>query len=270
MRAIWKGTISFGLVSIPIALYPATQRDELKFHLLRKSDLSPVRYQRVAEADGKEVPWDQIVKGYEYEKGRFVPVEEEDFKRVDIAATQTVDIVSFVKMEEINPVLFYKPYYLEPEKGGEKAYALLRDALKESGRTGIAKVVIKARQHLAAIKPQGRGLMLELMHFPEELVDVSEFKAPGEHVAGKKEMTMAKQLVESMSAHWEPEAYKDDYKEALEKMIHEKIEHGAGKAAATTKRPHPTNAIDLVSVLQKSLKETQSRAREDKRRKRAA
>src|SRR4051812_33244350 len=178
MRAIWKGSVSFGLVSIPISLYPATRREELKFRLLRASDLSPVNYKRVAEADGKEVAWDQIVKGYEYEKDKFVVIKEEDFKRVDIEATQTVDIVGFVEVKEVNPIFFHKPYYMEPQKGGDHAYVLLRDALKDSGKIGIAKVVIKTRQHLAAVKPQEEGLMLELMHFSSELKDVEEFKRP--------------------------------------------------------------------------------------------
>src|SRR5215475_4707074 len=164
MRAIWTGAISFGLVSIPISLFPATRREDLKFRLLRASDLSPVNYKRVAEVDGKEVPWDQIVKGYEYEKGKFVVIKDEDFARVDVEATQTVDIMNFVQLEEINPLFFYKPYFMQAEKGGEKAYALLRDALANMGKIGIAKVVIKVRQHLAAIKSQQNGLMLELMH----------------------------------------------------------------------------------------------------------
>src|SRR5882762_3305438 len=136
MRAIWKGTISFGLVSIPISLFPATRREELKFRLLRSSDLSPVNYKRVAEADGKEVPWDQIVKGYEYEKGRFVVLKEEDFRRADVEATQSVEITEFVELDEIDPIFYDKPYYLEPQKKGEKAYVLLREALKESGKVG--------------------------------------------------------------------------------------------------------------------------------------
>src|SRR6201994_2353787 len=173
MRAIWKGSISFSLVSIPIALYPATRREELKFRLLRSSDMSPVNYRRVAEADGKEVPWEQIVKGYEYEKGKFIVIKDEDFARVDVEATQTVAILNFVKLQEINPLLFSKPYYMQAEKGGEKAYILLRDALESSGKVGIAKVVIKEREHLAALKPQPDGLMLELMRFPQELLDAS-------------------------------------------------------------------------------------------------
>src|ERR1043166_8885128 len=198
MRAIWKGAISFGLVSIPVALYPATRREDLKFRLLRKADLSPVSYKRVAEADGKEVPWNQIVKGYEYEKGKFVVIKEEDFARVDVEATQTVNIINFVALDEVDPLLFYKPYYLESGKGGDKAYVLLRDALVETGKIAIAKVVIRSRQHLAAVKPQKKGLMLELMHFPKELLDSSEFNALAEKTIGKAEMQMAKQLIESM------------------------------------------------------------------------
>src|SRR6188472_4396597 len=150
MRAIWKGSISFGLVNIPIALHTATKTEDLKFRLLRAKDHSPVNYKRVAEADGKEVPWDQIVKGYEYEKEKFVILKDEDFARVDVEATQTVDIINFVSIDDVDPLLFYKPYFLEVGKGGDKAYVLLRDALVSSGKIAIAKVVIRARQHLAA------------------------------------------------------------------------------------------------------------------------
>src|SRR6201996_258897 len=200
MRPIWTGSISFGLINIPVALMAAAQRDELKFRLLRSTDHSPVSYQRVAEADGKEVPWDQIVKGYEYEKGKYVILKDEDFARVDIEATQTVDIMNFVSIDDVDPLLFYKPYYLEVAKGGDKAYALLRDALLDTGKIAIAKVVIRARQHLAAVKPQKKGLMLELMHFPKELIDVTEeYKQPADKTVGKSEMNMAKQLIASMT-----------------------------------------------------------------------
>jgi DNA end-binding protein Ku len=256
MRAIWKGAISFGLVTIPVTLFPASRREELKFRLLRGSDLSPVNYKRVAEADGKEVTWDKIVKGYEYEKDKFVVLKDEDFKRVDVEATQTVDIISFVDLTEVSPLLFYKPYYMEPGKGGDKAYVLLRDALKDSGRIGISKVVIKTRQHLAAIKPQESGLMLELMHFPDEILDVSQFKAPAEKTAGKKELAMAKQLIDAMTEPWNPEEYTDAYKEALTQLIDDKIEHGGKSPPTTTKRRgKASNVIDLVAVLQQSLKQ---------------
>jgi DNA end-binding protein Ku len=265
MRAIWKGSISFGLVSIPISLFPATRREELKFRLLRKSDRSPVNYKRVAEVDGKEVPWDQIVKGYEYEKGKYIVIKDEDFARVDVEATQTVDIINFVKLEEINPLFFQKPYYMQVEKGGEKAYMLLREALENSGKIGIAKVVIKVRQHLAAIEPHQNGLMLELMHFPEELLDVSEFKAPAARTASKAEITMATKLVESMTAKWNPDRYHDDYHETLEKLIEEKVQHGGEKLPPHKKARKPTNVIDLVSVLQKSIEETKGKQKSQKK-----
>ena len=256
-RAIWKGSISFGLVNIPIALYPATRREELKFRLLRKSDLSPVSYKRVAEKDGKEVPWHQIVKGYEYEKGKYVVLKDEDFERVDLEATQTVDIQDFVDQEEIDPIFFYKPYYLEPQKGGDKAYALLRDALKDSNKVGIAKVVIKTRQYLAGVKPEDGALVLELMHFADELADPGKLHVPKKTEVGKREMNMAKSLIDSMSSKWNPEKYRDDYREALMEVIEEKVEAGGKEIEEKPKKaPKPTKVIDLVSVLQKSLDQT--------------
>lgn len=253
MRAIWKGSISFSLINIPISLYPATRREELKFRLLRAKDLSPVNYKRVAEADGAEVPWEEIVKGYEYEKGKFVVLKDEDFKRADIEATQSVDILDFVELDEIDPIFFDKPYYLEPEKRGEKAYTLLREALKQTGKVGIAKVVIKTRQHLAAVKPQKNLLTLELMHFAEEIVDTTELKIPATPDVGSRELTMAKDLVTKMSDKWDPQKYKDDYRHALMDVIHEKFETGGKEPAPRGKAKSPTNVVDLVSVLQESL-----------------
>lgn len=256
MRAIWKGSISFGLVNIPIALYPATRREELKFRLLRASDHSPVNYKRVAQADGKEVPWDEIVKGYEYEKGKFIVLSEQDFQRVDLEATKTVDIQDFVDVDEIDPMFFYKPYYLEPQKGGDKAYVLLREALASGKKVGIAKVVIKTRQYLAGVKAMKDVLVLELMHFGEELSDASKLNVPKKLEPGKRETDMAKALVTSMSAKWEPDKYKDDYRDALMEVIEEKVEAGGKEIEAKpTKAPTPTKVIDLVAVLQQSLQQ---------------
>ena len=256
-RAIWKGSISFGLVNIPIALYPATRREELKFRLLRKSDLSPVNYKRVAEKDGSEVPWDQIVKGYEYGKAKYVVLRDEDFQRVDLEATQTVDIQDFVDQDEIDPMFFYKPYYLEPQKGGDKAYALLRDALKDTNKVGVAKVVIKTRQYLAGVKPEDGALVLELMHFADELADPEQLHVPKKLEVGKREMNMAKSLIGSMTSKWQPEKYKDDYRKALMDVIEEKVEAGGKEIEEKPKKPpKPTKVIDLVSVLQKSLEQT--------------
>jgi DNA end-binding protein Ku len=257
MRAIWKGSISFGLVNIPIGLYPASRREELSFRQLRKSDLSPINYKRVAEVDQKEVPWEDIVKGFEYEKGQFVVVTDEDFKRANVEATQTVDISDFVNLDDIDPMFFDKPYYLEPQKGGKKAYALLRDTLKETGKVGIAKVVIKTKQHLAAVKPKGNALVLELMHFAEELLESNELDLPkGDEAVGKKELDMAKALVESMTSKWEPDKYKDQYTEQLKKVIEEKVEAGGKELPAPKgKAKAPTNVVDLVPILKKSIEE---------------
>jgi DNA end-binding protein Ku len=255
MRAIWKGAISFGLVNIPVGLYTATRgRNEVKFHMLRDSDSSPIRYKRIAETDGKEVPWEHIVKGYEYEKGQYVVMTDKDFERVNVKSNQMVDIREFVGLDQIDPMYFDEPYYLAPEKGGEKAYALLRDALKESGKVGIAKVSIRTREHLAAVKPNGNALVLELMHFPDELADAKELPIPDKVQVGKKEMTMAGSLINGMSDKWEPEKYHDEYKQALLKLIEEKVAAG-GKELPVEKgaRPKPTKVIDLVSVLQQSL-----------------
>jgi DNA end-binding protein Ku len=265
MRALWKGAISFGLVTIPVSLYPATRREELKFRMLRKSDHSSINYKRVAEADGKEVPWNQVVKGYEYEKGRYVILKEEDFARVDVEATQTVDIINFVAIDDVDPVLFSKPYYLEAGKGGDKAYVLLRDALVKSGKIAIAKVVIRARQHLASVKTQKKILILELMHFPNELIDASEFKAPSERSSSRSEMKMAEQLIGSMSSAWNPETYTDDYSEALQNLIEQKIEHGDKATPGPSRKKRPSNVVDLVSVLKESLEQVQGGEKADER-----
>ncbi len=173
MRPIWKGSISFGLVYIPVAVYPATREEKLSFRQLRSVDLSPIRYKKVAEADSKEVPAEQIVKGFEYERGRYVVMKEEDFEKVRIESTHSIDITDFVELEQVDPKFFYKPYFLEPQKGGEKAYAVLHKALSGTGKIGIAKVVISNREHLAAVKPDGLFLILDLMHFASEILSAA-------------------------------------------------------------------------------------------------
>jgi DNA end-binding protein Ku len=254
MRAIWKGSISFGLVNIPVALQNASRTEELKFKLLRGSDLSPVNYKRVAQVDGKEVPWNEIVKGYEYEKGKFVVLKDDDFKRVDLEATDTIDIVDFVDVAQINPMYFYKPYYLEPLKGGAAAYQLLRQVLFETKKVGISKVIIKTRQHLAAVKANSDLLVIELMRFADELVPASAIKVAKEKKPSAKELGMAKTLVNQMTEAWDPERYTDEYRSALMKLIDKKVASG-GKALPEGghKAQRPTNVIDLASVLKQSL-----------------
>ncbi len=255
MRPLWKGSISFGLVTIPIAVLPATSSTEkVSFKMLRKGDLSAIRYKRIAEVDGKEVPWGDIVKGYEYEKGKFVVFDEKDFDSVELESTDTIAIQDFVEVAQINPIFFNTPYYLEPMKGGAGAYALLRDVLAETGKVGIAKVTMRSREHLSAIKANGTLLVMELMHFAHEIAPAEAIKVPAEKNIGAREKTMAKTLIDQMSTEWEPERYKDEYTTALMKLIDQKIKAG-GKEVPGQKRqaPAPTNVVDLVKVLQESL-----------------
>jgi DNA end-binding protein Ku len=257
MRAIWKGSISFGLVYIPIAVYPATKEEKLSFRQLRATDLSPIKYKKVAEADSKEVAADQIVKGFEYERGRYVVLKDEDFAKVKIESTHSIDITDFVDLGQVDPKFFYKPYFLEPQKGGEKAYALLHRALTGTGRIGIAKVVISNREHLASVKPDGLFLILELMHFASEILSPEELKNGPTSAITDKELKMAQSLIESMSVPWEPEKYRDEYRTAVMEMIEQKAQHKevAGKPAPAVRA---TNVVDLVKVLQESLNRNQS------------
>ncbi|MFL6518640.1 MAG: Ku protein [Chthoniobacterales bacterium] len=257
MRAIWKGSISFGLVYIPIAVYPATREEKLSFRQLRATDLSPIRYKKVAEVDQKEVTADQIVKGFEYERGRFVIMKEEDFAKVRIESTHSIDITDFVDLTQVDPKFFYKPYFLEPQKGGEKAYALLHKALAGTGKIGIAKVVISNREYLASVKPDGLFLVLDLMHFASEILAPEELKNGSATAITDKELKMAQSLVESMSTPWEPEKYRDEYRNAMMEIIEQKAQH-----KEVAKKPAPamrtTNVVDLVKVLQESLNRNQS------------
>src|SRR3954462_12526730 len=256
MRPIWKGSISFGLVYIPVAVYPATREETLSFRQLRSSDLSPIKYKKVAEADSKEVPADQIVKGFEYERGRYVVFNQEDFEKVRIESTHSIDITDFVDLKQVDPKFFYRPYFLEPQKGGEKAYAVLHKALSGTGKIGIAKVVISNREHLAAVKPDGLFLILELMHFASEILSAEILKNGSATAVTDKELKMAQALIDSMSVVWEPEKYRDEYRTALMEIIEQKAQHKeiAAKAPAA---PAPTNVVDLVKVLQDSLNRTQ-------------
>src|SRR6478735_5588388 len=223
MRSTWKGSISFGLVNIPIAVYPATREEKVSFKQLRKSDLSPIRYRKVAEVDEKEVKSEEIVKGYEYEKHKWVTLTEEDFAKVQITSTHTIEITDFVDLAEINPKYFYKPYFLEAQKGGEKGYALLHRALSETGKAGIAKVAIHNREYLSCVKPDGLFLILDLMHFAQEVLEPEGLRVVTGAELSAKEVQMAQMLVESMSGEWKPETYEDRYQTAVREMIDRKI-----------------------------------------------
>src|ERR1044072_5623149 len=218
MRPTWKGSISFGLVYIPVAVYPATREEKISFRQLRSSDLSPIRYKKVAEADSKEVPADQIVKGFEYERGRYVVLKDEDFGKVRLESTHSIDISDFVDLDQVDPKFFYRPYFLEEQKGGDKGSALLNKTLSCTGMIGIAKVVIANREYLAAVKPDGLFLILELMHFATEVLTPEELNRPTTTL-NDKEVKMAQALIDSMSGEWQPGKNRDQYRDALLERI---------------------------------------------------
>src|SRR6266851_4601 len=214
-RALWKGSISFGLVNIPIELHTAVRDHRPKFRMLHAKDKSPVKFQRVCIRDGHPVAWEELVKGYEYSKGHFVVLTKEDFQAAALEKTRSVDIIDFVKAEEIDDRFFETPYYLVPAKGGERAYALLREAIRESGRIGIAKFILRDAQHLAAVEVIDQAIVLSVMRFVDELADPKPLGFPSSSGIRKAELDMAKALVNSLAADWDPEKYTDEYRENL-------------------------------------------------------
>lgn len=277
-HAIWKGNITFGLVNIPVGLYSAEKRDELDFNLLDKSDLSPVGYRKINKITGKEVKQPDIVKGYEYEDGRYVVLTEDDFKRANVKATQTVEIVDFVDAENIHPVYFDRPYYLAPLKRGEKGYVLLRETLKRMGKAAVAKVVIHSREYLAVVIPYGNVLELNLLRYAYEVKSPADLEIPeddlGKTGVSEKELSMAQRLVEDMMSDWEPEKYKDTYREDLLSYIRKKVE--AGETAEVVEAPPPAReaaprgeVIDLMALLKKSVEEKEAAEKKEAARPRA-
>lgn len=262
-RSIWKGAISFGLVYIPVQMYSASHNNSLDLNFLDKRDFSPVGYQRVNKRTGKVVAWGDIVKGYEYEKGKYVALSEADFKKANVKATQTIEIGRFIEASSIPPEYFETPYHLEPAKGGAKVYALLREALKRSGKIGVATFVMHGRQHLASVYPHGKALVLETLRFADELRSPDELDLPpaSEKSVGlsPKELSMAERLIEEMSDEWNPERYEDTYRHDLRKRIEEKIKnretHKLTPDEKTREPRKSAQVIDLMEVLRKSLKE---------------
>jgi DNA end-binding protein Ku len=256
-HAIWTGAINFGLVTIPVKLQTAVRTNDLRFNFLHKSDEGRIQNVRRCSIDGEEVGYGDLVRGYEYEKGRYVILTDEDFDRVNPEATQSVDIVQFVDLSEINPMYFDKPYYLEPEKRGRHAYALLREALKDTGKVGIAKVVIRSREHIAALKPNGDALVLELMHFADEIVDQSTLELPATEKPADNEMKVARMLIDTMTEAFEAEKFSDTYREQVLAMIEARA---AGKEAPKSDAPAKPrdNVVNLMDILQKSLEQSKN------------
>jgi DNA end-binding protein Ku len=266
-RAIWKGSISFGLVNIPIELHTAVRDHRPKFRMLHAKDKSPVRFERVCIRDGHPVAWEDLVKGYEYQKGNFVIVTKEDFQAAAVEKTRTIDIVDFVKSDEIDDRFFETPYYLLPAKGGERAYALLREAIRQSERVGVAKFILRDAQHLAAVEAIDNALVLTIMRFSDELVETSAFEFPGDAGMRKPELDMAKSLVNSLAAEWDPTKYSDQYRENLLKLIQAKLK-GKKVDLEEVTAPRQAEVVDLMERLRRSLE--QSGARPSKARPRAA
>ena len=256
-RAFWRGSISFGLVNIPVALHPAQESHDLSFNQLDRRDLNPIGYKRINKKTEKEVPWSQIVRGYQYRKGRYVVLTDQDLRRANVEATQTIDIVGFVEASQISPLYFETPYYIEPSKGGAKAYALLRDALKRTGRVGVASVVLRTRQHMAALIEREGVLVLELLRWNHEIRDPKDLEIPGERGArvSAKEADMAEQLVRGMSDRWNPKQYKDTYAADLMALIRKKV--SSGKTAEIDESEPPARkegvVVDLMPLLKQSL-----------------
>lgn len=262
-RPIWKGSISFGLVNVPVTLYSMEKKSaEVSFKLLDSRNKSTVRYQRINEKTGEEVPWDKIVKGYEYSDGKYVVLNDEDFEKVKIESTQTIEITDFVKREEIDDIYFDKPYILMPGKKAEKGYVLLREALQRTGKVGIAKVVIRTREYLSAVDPKNDALVLVLLRFAHELKKIEDFpvpqESPSEYKVTEKELKLAEQLIASMTAKWKPEQYRDEYRDALLEWIETKAEKGDMASVEHTekRRAESTNVIDLAELLAKSMRES--------------
>jgi len=251
-RALWKGALSFGLVNIPIELHTAVRDTRPHFRMLHARDRSPIRFQRVCERDGSAVAWEDLVKGYEYEKGRFVVLTKADFQAAALEKSRTVDILDFVKAEEIDDRYFETPYYLLPGKGGDRAYALLRQAIRESGRIGIAKFILRESQHLAAVEVIGEALVLSIMRFADELADVSSFTFPSSSAVRKQELDMARMLVENLAAEWDAAKYTDDYRENLMKVIRAKMKGREAKLEAPEEK-QSAEVVDLMERLRRSL-----------------
>ncbi|HEY6450430.1 MAG TPA: Ku protein [Candidatus Cybelea sp.] len=257
-HAIWSGSINFGLVTIPVKLFTAVKTDELSFNLLHAKDEGRIKYERICSIDGKVVPWDEIVKGYEYEKGQYVLLTDEDFKKVNPEATQSVDILEFVELDKINPMYFDKPYYLEPTKQGRHAYALLRETLTQSNRVAIARVVLRTKEYIAAVKALDDALVLELMHWSSEIVASNTLDIPGREKLPEKEMKMARMLVDTMSVEeFEPEKFTNNYHDEVLAMIDARA---AGKELPKAKKaPARSKVVNLMDVLAQSLEESQKR-----------
>ncbi|MES2923116.1 MAG: Ku protein [Verrucomicrobiota bacterium] len=260
-RAIWKGAIAFGLVNIPVSLSSAEARPDVQFHMVDSKNHARIRYERVNAETGEEVPWDRLVKGYEHDDGQFILLSDEDLDAVQPKLTKTIEISEFVKLDDIDPMLFDKPYYLEPDKRGRKAYALLREALRKSGKAGISRVVIRTREYLSAMFVRDDVLILMLLRFPQEIKSAAKLDLPessdSQWQPAKKEMDLATRLIDEMTTKWKPEDFHDEYRDALMDFIEKKI--AGGETVDDVKQPEDGDessgkVLDLAAYLERSFK----------------
>ena len=262
-RPIWTGTLSFGLLNVPVSLMTGERKVDLQFRMLDSRNHARVKYERVNAETGEEVPWKDIVKAFEYDKGNYVVLEEEDLKAAAPEGREAVEVETFVDADSIGPEYFEKPYVLVPGKKAEKGYVLLREVLRDTGRIGIARVVIRTREYLSAVMPKGDALMLMLLRYPQEIVDVEDYKIPegkpSDYRVSDKELKMAKQLIESMAGEWRPDDYQDEFRDRLHKVIEKRIAAQDTTTAAEPDDEEPpknatTNVVDFMSLLEQSLK----------------
>src|SRR5215203_3782351 len=259
-RAMWKGAIAFGLVNIPVELFSATRDHRPKFRLLHAKDESPVHYERVCQSEGKPVGWEDLVKGYEYERGHFVVLTKDDFKTAALEKTKTIDILDFVDPNEVDERYFETPYYLQPGKGADRAYVLLRDAIRASGKIGIAKMILRDAQHLAAVEAIGDALVLTMMRFSDELADLKEFNFPQKADVRPAELKMAQQLIDNLVSEWKPEKYTDEYKENLLRVINAKLKGKKPRLIDEDTTPKQAQVVDLMARLRASLEGREAKA----------
>jgi DNA end-binding protein Ku len=260
MRPIWSGTISFGLVSVPVRMFSATQSKDLKFHFLDRRDMAPIGYEKVRKDNGKTVPADEVIRGYEISKGQYVPLEDEDLDRLDIELTHSIDITDFVSGDEIDPLYFQKGYYLLPQDGAEKPYRLLVRALEETGKVAIAKVVIRNKQQLAAIRPHDSVLVLETMYYPDEIREPEKVGRKGK--LEPAEVEMAKSLIENLSGSFKPDKYNDEFRKELLQLLRAKAK---GKELPEPAQDEEAEVVDLMAALRESVERTTKQQKGNKR-----
>jgi DNA end-binding protein Ku len=253
MKSIWKGSLSFGLVNIPVKLYSATQSNTLDLDMLRKGDLCQVRFQRVCREDGKEIPYDDIVKGYKYKGGDYVVLTDKDFENANLEKTHSIDILHFVDEKDVDPIYFEKPYYTEPEKAGMKAYALLRDAMKKSKKSGVGRFVLKNREHIGLLKPYNEMIIFDQIRYPDEIRSYKDLNLPASEKINTKELEIAINLIKQLSRKFNLKEYKDTYIEELKKIIEQKAK--GQKVKRIGKVPRATKSKNLMTLLKASIKE---------------